>query len=165
MEFDKFLDNLPRDDKTVLLSIAVIFPMAYIDCWKISSGFVEIELLKQVILAVGISVMLMMGGYILDLGYQMLSGYHKFIDHLNLQVIVMPPAFATASIIWAGRPYILSFLCFYGSIVIAGLGLALIIGVRAKKRQEKDGIYCHQENDTSDTSADPYEDETGDKHY
>ena len=164
MEFDKFLENLPRDYKTILLSIALIFPMAYIDCWKISSAFAELELLKQVILALGISVMLMMGGFILDMGYQILSGYFKYIDHLNLPVIVMPTTFVTASIIWAGRTYILSFIGFYIPFVIACLGLALIIGVRAKKRQKKDGKCNHQANESSNASSNPTKDETGDNH-
>lgn len=164
MEFDKFLENLPRDYKTILLSIALIFPMAYIDCWKMSSAFAELELLKQVILAAGISVMLMMGGFILDMGYQILSGYYKYIDHLNLPVIVMPTTFATASIIWTGRPFILSFLCFYGSIILVGLGFSGIIGVRAKKRQRIDGICNQQDNDSSNASSNPREDETGNNH-
>ena len=164
MEFDKFLENLPRDYKTILLSIALIFPMAYIDSWKISRGFANLDLLKQVILALGISVMLMMGGLVLDIGYQILSGYRKYIDHLNLPVMMMPTTFATASIILAGRPYILSFISFYGAIVIAGLGFAAIIGAGAKKRQKKEEIYCEQENDAADASFYPREDETSNNH-
>ena len=120
MELDRFLENMPGDYKTLLISIALIFPMAYIDCWKISYGFSEIELFKQVILAAGISVMLTMAGYFLDLACMKVAGLSKISDRLNMPIIVTPAAFATATVILSPITSPLIFLFWIILVMITG---------------------------------------------
>lgn len=120
MELDRFLENMPGDYKTLLISIALIFPMAYIDCWKISYGFSEIELFKQMILAAGISVMLTMAGYFLDLACMKVAGLSKISDRLNMPIIVTPAAFATATVILSPITSPLIFLFWIILVMITG---------------------------------------------
>ena len=120
MELDRFLENMPGDYKTLLISIAQIFPMAYIDCWKISYGFSEIELFKQMILAAGISVMLTMAGYFLDLACMKVAGLSKISDRLNMPIIVTPAAFATATVILSPITSPLIFLFWIILVMITG---------------------------------------------
>ena len=123
MELDRFLENMPGDYKTLLISIALIFPMAYIDCWKISYGFSEIELFKQMILAAGISVMLTMAGYFLDLACMKVAGLSKISDRLNMPIIVTPAAFATATVILSPITSPLIFLFWIILVMITGFVL------------------------------------------
>ena len=135
MEFDKFLENLPRDYKTFLLSIALIFPMAYIDCWKISYGFSEIELFKQVILAAGISVMLTMAGYFLDLACMKVAGLSNISDRLNMPVIVTPAAFATATVILSP---ITSTLIFLFWVILVMITAFVFFGITFSGRKTRE---------------------------
>lgn len=135
MEFDKFLENLPRDYKTFLLSIALIFPMAYIDCWKISYGFSEIELFKQVILAAGISVMLTMAGYFLDLACMKVAGLSNISDRLNMPVIVTPAAFATATVILSP---ITSTLIFLFWVILVMITVFVFFGITFSGRKTRE---------------------------
>ncbi|MDE6479242.1 MAG: hypothetical protein K2L45_03155 [Muribaculaceae bacterium] len=162
MDFGRFLENLPGDYKTNLLSLAMIFPMAYIDCWKLSPSFAELEILKQVFLAAGISVILMIAGEMLNVGYLRFSGYWRYINNLSLPVIITPTATTTVCVVIFGTHHPLSFFFVMTGIIMATLGIALMNrpslereeNKRANKEQKDDekskSTGNNNHNDTTD---------------
>ena len=147
MDFGRFLENLPGDYKTMLLSLAMIFPMAYIDCWKISCGFAELDVLKQVILAAGISVMLTMAGYFLDLACLKVAGLSKISDRLNMPVIITPTAFATATVILSPITSPLIFLFWIILVMITGF---VFFGITFSGRKTREPEWSKPESGTED---------------
>ena len=164
MDFDRFLENLPGDYKTLLLSIACIFPMAYIDCWKISCGFAEIELFKQIILAAGISVMLTIAGYILDLTCMNQTGLSKVTDSLNMPVIVIPTVFTTTSLFIYPTISPLMFLFRISGVILIGGSVVIICSRRGKEGNPQGGVGSGRQQDAHESAGDPHEDDRGDSH-
>lgn len=69
MDILKFLDSLDYSFKQLAIALALVFPLAYFDCWKISESFYGIEIIKQIILSLGIDVMsIVLGFFLLGVG-------------------------------------------------------------------------------------------------
>ena len=138
MDFGNLFEKLEEDSRVLLLTLVFSFPIAYIDCWKLSPHFQHIDLIPQVILALGIAVFLTIGGILCNLLYIVWS------DNIgaSLSVFVsLLPSFVTSShtVLWGGSP--IKFVLIFTSWCLMALGIALLIHVtkerHAKKRRNK----------------------------
>lgn len=164
MDVGRFFENMPGDYKTHVLSVVFIFPMAYIDCWKLSPGFAELELLKQVILAAGIAMILMLAGEFLNVGYLNFSGYGKYIHVLSLPIMVTPAAFGTVAVVLFGTNSALSFFFKVSALIICGFGIALFSRYSIGKREKKENKAEEKEgSQTDNASGDVHQDCSCDK--
>ena len=99
VDFQRFIENLGKEYKTMLLALAFIFPLAYADCWKLSSSFASLDLVPQVILALAVSVILMFGGIVLDLVYIACLDTSIISKKLSFPILIMAPVILTALVI------------------------------------------------------------------
>lgn len=95
MDIGNFFENLDKEYKKVLIALVLIFPMAYADCWKLSITFKSYDIIPQIILAFGVSFLLLAGGVVLDIIYLVLLGSRRFAKTVNLPTIIMPTILPT----------------------------------------------------------------------
>lgn len=57
MDIGKIFECLEEDYRTFVVSIAMSFPMAYVDCWKLVPAFRNYEIFPQIMLSLGASIM------------------------------------------------------------------------------------------------------------
>lgn len=55
MDIGKIFEGLNEDYKDIILAIAIGFPVAYTDCWKLQPAFQTYDLMHQIFLALSIS--------------------------------------------------------------------------------------------------------------
>ena len=90
MDFERFLENLGKEYKTMILAVIFIFPMAYADCWKLSPVFPRLECIPQAILSLAVAVILLVGGVVMDLAYQAYVSSGKVTYNVSVPLLVMP---------------------------------------------------------------------------
>ncbi len=56
MDIGKIFECLNEDYRNIVLSIAIGFPVAYVDCWKLQPLFKTYDMIPQILLALGVSV-------------------------------------------------------------------------------------------------------------
>ena len=90
MDFERFLENLGKEYKTMILAVTFIFPMAYADCWKLSPVFPSLESIPQAILSLAVAVILLVGGVVMDLAYQAYVSSGKVTYNVSVPLLIMP---------------------------------------------------------------------------
>lgn len=122
MYFERFFDNLEGEYKTMLLALVVIFPMAYADCWKLSPTFPSIDLIPQIILALGVSVILMYAGLVLDLVFLASLRSGKIEKKLSFPVLLIPTVILSGLVIIG----VIDSVPFFTSIFVGFFGICII---------------------------------------
>ena len=136
MDFGNLLKQLEEDSRVLLLSAIFCFPVAYLDCWKISSNFCTIDLIPQIIIALGIAVMLAIGGISFNLLYAAISS-NTDIPLLTL-LTTLPAVVASIPIVIFGGTAI-SFEITFGGLYLIGLAGALLSRMCNKKEKKQNG--------------------------
>lgn len=62
MEIENFLLNLSRSYREGFTALVLTFPMAYIDCLRLSERFGDLDMIPQIFTAAGIAVILVLYG-------------------------------------------------------------------------------------------------------
>lgn len=62
MEFENYLLNQSKGYRECFTAITLSFPMAYIDCFKLSASFRAYDLTSQIILSCGIAILFVLSG-------------------------------------------------------------------------------------------------------
>lgn len=62
MDISNIFLSLKDDYKESIISIVLLFPLAYIDCWRISTSFTQVDIIQQIIIAAGVDIILMFYG-------------------------------------------------------------------------------------------------------
>lgn len=101
MDIGNIFEKLEDDSKNLIITAAFCFPMAYLDCWKISPHFSEIELIPQIILAIGIAIILAIAGTICNLIYLALSG--NIAERLYPFISIIPSYVASIVVVLSNR--------------------------------------------------------------
>ena len=117
IDVERFLENIGKEYKTMLLALAFIFPLAYSDCWKLSVSFPKLDINPQVILAFAVSVLLMAGGVLMDLAYQACVSSGKFAFKLDFSVLIMPTIPSSIFVIIGGIDSVKLFCFIYAGVV------------------------------------------------
>lgn len=148
-DFFKFLDSLRGDNKTILYSILLTFPLAFIDCWKLSSTFPNIDFTIQLLLTLGVDLILVAGGIVLEVIYIYLNTI-KQMEELSLPPLLFASVIATVLVI---LNIITTPVCFLNVFMITLGGFLLIAFIKwitkyIKKRAKKKN---DSHNPTSDS--------------
>ena len=136
MDIGNLFKQLEEDSRVLLLSAIFCFPVAYLDCWKISSNFCTIDLIPQIIIALGIAVMLAIGGISFNLLYSAISS-KAYIPLLTL-LSILPAVVASIPVVIFGGTAI-SFEIIFGGLYIIGLACALLSRTRNKIKKKQNG--------------------------
>ncbi len=155
MDIDRFLENLDKEYKKILMALVFIFPMAYIDCWKLSGSFKSFEIIPQIILALGISFLLMAGGVVLDTIFLVFSYSGKITKSVNLPTIIMPTIPATLFVILGGFDNVWVFCSVFIGFILA-IFFFFLIQISAHFLNNKYKEWRHKKND--DESQDIFTD-------
>lgn len=152
MDIGNFFENLDKEYKKVLMALIFIFPMAYADCWKLSIAFKSYDIIPQIILAFGVSFLLMAGGVVLDIIYLVFSASRRVTMTVNLPTIIMPTIPPTFLVL-INRFDNVTVFCktFIGYIIAVILGFIVKIVYRFFKNKSKNRKRT-EDNDESQGS-------------
>ena len=134
MDFGSIFEKLEEDSKNLLITALLCFPMAFIDCWKISPAFSGIELIPQIIIAVGIALLLAFGGILNNLFYLIISDNIKESIYPFISII---PCYATsiAVVLLDKKITPISFELIFIGLCVLTFALALFIRIGKKRRK------------------------------
>ena len=137
MDFGAIFEKLEEDSRNLLITALLCFPIAYIDCWIISPSFSGIDLVPQIILAIGIGLLLAFGGILNNLFYLILS------NNLNEPIypwVSITPCYSTSIVVLLqGRNITpVNFELIFTGLCILSAAIALFTRIR-KNRYKKKG--------------------------
>ena len=84
----KFLNSLNNHYKEMAVAFLIIFPIAYVDCWKLSESFKDLELFQQLLLCGGISMLMMLIGVIFSFWFVLVSLYPIQVKKNEINVLI-----------------------------------------------------------------------------
>ena len=119
MDIGHLFETLDSDHRSITLSVVLCFPLAYLDCWKLSATFRSLEIYPQTMLALAIAVLFSFGGFafnIVHLAYTKAKGNWVLFP----KIMILPAAGATILIFFG--PNISP-----GIFVLAYIALAFLI--------------------------------------
>lgn len=153
MDYLNFLNSLEKPYKTILYSLVLVFPLAYVDCWIYSLSFRSADILPQIFMAFAISI------FAVVIGYGMLSGLQEICipsrfenllpkDYLNLSdnvllilILFCGPSFP---LILGVRFQIWWFIALYALEIVIFLVFTYLLRKAVTRRF---GHYIHKEEE------------------
>ena len=130
MDIGKIFECLEEDYRTFVVSIAMAFPMAYVDCWKLVPTFRNYEIFPQIMLSLGIAVMFVMSGIINVTIISMTAEKRSpSPGQYHVTGVLYPLLFASVLVAAGFAGSISIFLCFYGFAYFILIFLLLIINL------------------------------------
>lgn len=143
MDVGKIYESLDLNLKTVFLSIAICFPIAYLDLWVMLPKFRFLVLWHEIIFALGGSIFLCYGGILTNVVIIFFSAIGKRIKHLNLVPIISPTILASFISFVLFREEVYSKIEFFwwwwvgSAAIVAGLGLIVSLLIYNQKQRQK----------------------------
>lgn len=136
MDFSVIFEKLEEESRNLLITALLCFPIAYIDCWKISPTFSGIDLVPQIILAIGIALLLAFGGILNNLFYLILT------DNLNEPIypwVSITPCYSTsiAVLLQGGKITPVGFELIFTGLCFLSAAFALFTRIRKNRCKKK----------------------------
>lgn len=133
MDIGNLLDKLEEDSRALILSAVFCFPIAYLDCWKMSLHFQQIELLPQIILAFGVGMLLVVAGVFFNMLFLLLADEVEI--GLKTMIILSPTCVSSVCATffnWTST----TFAIYFWGWCLLGLGCALVLRVCNKHERQ-----------------------------
>lgn len=143
MDLGKFLETLDADYKELILALAFMFPVSFLDCWKLSVPFRSFLTFSQIMLSLAVAIISIGAGLIFFMWFHIASVGRKDSAQclpFNFMAVAMPFLCVSLFVLTEVITNRLAFVAYYFAMSLFYITVAFIQRkLRDKSQNDKPG--------------------------